>query len=74
MLSNSATFEQPCAYEVVGEHEYDPTRLLVLAEDGQFYALSLRDGHIEATNFDDSWVIDTCDPYAKIQRAKLNFY
>ena len=64
--------EAPCDYEVIGEHLTDPTHLLVMANDGQFYALSLLSGQIEPIKISDEWVLDTCDLHEKFDRIHLN--
>jgi len=72
MWSQPVEADAPCAYEVIGEHVLDPLRLLVWGEDGQFYALHLTDGHIEATGLNDHWVVDTCELRDKMQRFGSN--
>jgi hypothetical protein len=66
------TVDTPLEFEVIGEHLFDPTQLLVIGEDGHFYALDLRDGHCEPTKLTEYWVVDTCDLGDKLGRAKLN--
>ena len=60
--------EAPCHYEVIGEHATDPTRLLVMGDDGRFYALDLNDGATLPASFSDEWIVDTCDLREKLQR------
>jgi hypothetical protein len=60
--------DAPWHYEVIGEHLTDPTRLLVIGDDGHFYALDLHDGQVAPTTFSDNWLIDTCDLRDKLQR------
>lgn len=72
MHPHPSTIEAPCNYEVIGEHLTDPTRLLVMGDDGQYYALSLLSGQIEPTTFSDEWVLDTFDLHEKLNRMQLN--
>ena len=60
--------DAPCHYEVIGEHMTDPTRLLVMGDDGHFYALDLHDGATSPVAFSSEWIIDTCDLREKLQR------
>ncbi len=67
-----ATLDSPCNYEVIGEHLNDPTHLLALGDDGQFYSLNLLDGQTEPTDFGDQWVMDAYDLHEKLSRIHLN--
>jgi hypothetical protein len=60
--------DSPWHYEVIGEHLVDPTRLLVMGEDGRFYALDLHDGATSPAEFSEEWIVDTCDLREKLQR------
>jgi len=60
-----------CHYEVIGEHQVDPTRLLVMGEDGHFYTLDLIDGQTAPAELTDEWVVDTCDLREKLTRLSL---
>jgi hypothetical protein len=64
--------DAPYALDVIGEHRLDPFQLLVLCEDGNFYALDLRDGHCEPTELTALWVVDACDLFDPESRARLN--
>jgi len=57
---------------VIGENLNDPTHLLALGDDGQFYSLNLLDGQTEPTEFNDEWVIDTCVVREKLSRLHLH--
>ncbi len=69
---HTSGIEAPCNYEVVGEHLSDPTHLLVMGDDGQFYALNLLDGQTQSAEFSDEWVLDTWDLREKLRRIHLN--
>jgi hypothetical protein len=60
--------DAPWHYEVIGEHLTDPTRLLVVGDDGHSYALDLHDGATSPADFSDEWIIDTCDFREKLRR------
>jgi hypothetical protein len=60
--------DAPWHYEVIGEHMTDPARLLVIGDDGHFYALDLHDGQVVPTRFSADWLIDTCDLRERLQR------
>jgi hypothetical protein len=62
------TLDPPWHYEVIGEHLVDPTQLLVIGDDGRFYALDLQDGATSPADFSDEWIIDTCDLGEKLRR------
>jgi hypothetical protein len=59
----------PCHYEVIGERVEDPTHLLVIGEDGLFYALDLLNGLTTRTELDEEWLIDTCSLTEKLAHA-----
>ena len=60
--------EAPCHYDVIGEHMTDPTRLLVVGDDGCFYALDLHNGVTSPADFSEDWIVDTCDLREKLRR------
>ncbi len=60
--------DAPCHYEVIDEHVTNPTRLLVVGDDGWFYALDLHDGVTSPADFSDDWIVDTRDLREKLQR------
>lgn len=68
MGSQQDPLDVPCHYEVIGEHLVDPTQLLVVGDDGRFYALDLHDGATSPADVSDEWIIDTCDVREKLQR------
>jgi hypothetical protein len=45
-------------YAVIGEHDTDPDRLLVIGEDGQHYAWYLTTDETIPVDVDDGWRID----------------
>ncbi len=45
-------------FAVVGEHRDDPSRLLVLGDDGQYYDYALTTGHAAPVEPDQSWRTD----------------
>lgn len=49
----------PTELAVVGESKEDPSQLLLLGEDGQYYAYSLPDGATRTVEPDDTWDIET---------------
>jgi hypothetical protein len=63
------TGDSPYNYEVIGEHLSDPDRLLVVGDDGRYYALHLITGLTSSAEFADEWIIDTCDLRNPTQRV-----
>ncbi len=51
-------------FVAVGEHRADPDRLLLLGEDGRFYAHALPDGTTTPVEPSEDWVIDEHAPAA----------
>jgi len=45
-------------FSVVGEHRTQPSRLLLLGEDGQFYAFAASAGQPTAVQPSDEWELD----------------
>jgi hypothetical protein len=45
-------------FSVVGEHRSQPHRLLLLGDDGHFYALASYAAHPQAVEPTDEWQID----------------
>lgn len=60
--------DHPMDYEVIGEHQANPMRLLVLGADGRLYALDLVGGDILPMELGDQWVLDVADLRVKLQR------
>lgn len=59
--------DHPMDYEVIGEHQSDPMRLLVFGSDGRLYALDLASGNTTLTELGDQWVLDVADLTAKLR-------
>ena len=50
-------------YSVIGEHQADPDRLLLLGDDGLFYEFHLPDGPTLPTEPNASeWAVDSARP------------
>jgi len=49
----------PTELAVVGESKDDPSQLLLLGEDGHYYAYSLPDGATRSVEPDDTWDVET---------------
>ena len=49
-------------FAAVGEHRDDPTRLLLLGEDGRHYAYPLPDGPASPVEPGGDWVVDAGAP------------
>lgn len=45
-------------FRVVGEHRTEPSRLLLLGDDGQFYAYATDKDHVAAVEPTEDWTID----------------
>ena len=45
-------------YSVIGEHRLEPCRLLLLGEDGRYYALAANAAQPTAVEPSDEWKID----------------
>lgn len=61
--------DHPMDYEVIGEHQSDPMRLLVFGSDGRLYALDLTDGHTRPTDLSESWLLDVAELSAKLRHV-----
>ncbi|MEA2530541.1 MAG: hypothetical protein QOG89_2185 [Thermomicrobiales bacterium] len=48
----------PAVFAVVGEHRADPTRLLLLGDDGRFYTYETEDGVPIAVELTPEWIVD----------------
>jgi hypothetical protein len=48
----------PIELAVVGESKDDPEQLLLLGEDGNYYAYGIADGHPEPVEPDDHWSVE----------------
>ncbi len=48
-------------FAVVGEHRVEPGRLLLLGEDGRYYAYAA-DGTVQPTEPTEAWHLDEPDP------------
>ena len=57
---DSANPEALFDFEVIGHHQTDPDRLLVLGDDEHLYALDVQNGRTAPTEFSTQWLIDTC--------------
>jgi hypothetical protein len=49
-------------FAAVGEHREDPDRLLLLGDDGRYYALALPDGPTTPVEPGEEWVVDEAPP------------
>jgi hypothetical protein len=62
-MSNPLSDETPQNdFAVVGENRNDPSTLLVMGADGNYYALSLPDGETTEIEPDDEWEIEPAPP------------
>lgn len=48
----------PAVFAVVGEHRANPDRLLLLGDDGRYYAYETADGVPIAVELTPDWVVD----------------
>jgi hypothetical protein len=60
LLPNGLT--PPTELAVVGESKEDPQRLLLLGEDGNYYAYSLPGGNPRPVEPDESWTVEDDSP------------
>jgi hypothetical protein len=72
MQQRASRNEVLCTYEVIGELLSDPTQLLVVGDDGQFYALNLVDGQTKPAEISEDWHIDTCRLPEKAPHIRFN--
>jgi hypothetical protein len=47
-----------CEFQVIGELKDNPHNLLLMGDDGQYYAYDLVSGEILPLQADDSWAVD----------------
>ena len=52
----------PKQFAVIGEHDADPDRLLVVGEDGQYYAWELATDATVPIEVDEEWTVDEAVP------------
>ncbi len=60
------TFE----YEVIGEHLFDPMRLLTVDSEGRLFELNLVNGSASPTELTEYWVVDTVDAYQHLRSPR----
>lgn len=54
--------ESPNEFAVVGENKEDPTQLLLIGPDGNYYAYSLPAGDTQEVDPDDGWEVELTSP------------
>ena len=56
----------PTTFDLIGEHRDDPDRLLLLGEDGRYYAMRLPDGATVPTEPEaGEWAVEPPPPAAE---------
>jgi hypothetical protein len=62
LLSGLSPFSAlPTVFAVVGEHRADPDRLLLLGDDGRYYAYQTDDGVPIAVELTADWAVDAAE-------------
>ncbi|MDQ3654867.1 MAG: hypothetical protein M3457_07305 [Chloroflexota bacterium] len=60
-MNDTSPNDHPFEYEVIGEHLFDPLRLLTIDGDGRLFDLNLVDGSASPAELTGDWIVDVVD-------------
>lgn len=58
-MPTSQSTTLPVEFAVAGENKANSELLLLLGDDGNYYAFSLADGHTDFVEPDDQWTLES---------------